>query len=131
MWWNLRSLSPKGLLLKKKSTQKIVFHRLSYELLCNSLRSPGAELCSHTLSHLRINIVYIGMFKASFAGETSSKTVPQKFFTFLSPFYELFWQFFGHQTFKTTCLWLLVVVLEWVCILQEWGNWSGAKKTSL
>ncbi len=42
---------------KKNSTQKTVFHHLSYEVSCNSLRSPAAKLCSHTLLHLRINIV--------------------------------------------------------------------------
>ena len=50
-------IAPKDKVLKRKSTQKIVFKYVSYELLCNSLHSPGVELCSHTLSHLRINIV--------------------------------------------------------------------------
>ena len=59
MSWNHRSSSPKGLLPEKKSTQKTVFRRLSYELLCDSLRNPGTELCSHTLWHLRMNIVYL------------------------------------------------------------------------
>ena len=85
----------------------------------------------HPIDTISNILSYIGMFKASFPGETGSKTVLLKFCHFFSPFYELFWQFFGHQTFKTTCVWSLVVVLEWVCILQEWRKWSRAKKRSL
>ena len=47
---------------------------------------------------------------------------------FFSPF-QLFCQFF--LPFKTTCLWSLVVVLEWDSIHQEWGKWSGAKELVL
>ena len=56
--------------------------------------------------------------------------MPQKFCHLFQPFYELFCQSSGHKTFKTACLWSLVVVLEWDSILQEQGKWSGAKKIS-
>ena len=59
----------------------------------------------------------------------AQKQCLRTFVTFFKPFYELFCQSFGHKTFKTTCLWSLVVVLEWDSILQERGKWSGAKKS--
>ena len=58
----------------------------------------------------------------------AQKQCLRNFVTFFLRFYDLICHFFGHKTFKTTCLWSLVVVLEWVSILQEWGKWSGPKK---
>ena len=66
--------------------------------------------------------------KPRFRVRLAQKQCLRNFVTFFSPFQELFCQFFGQKTFKTACLWSLVVALEWGSILQEWGKWSGAKK---
>ena len=74
---------------------------------------------------------YIGKSKASFAGETSSKTMPQKFCHLFFSVFGAFFSFFGHKTLIISCLWSLVVVLEWGSILQEWNKWNGAKNLVL
>ena len=69
------------------------------------------------------------MSKASFAGETGSKTVTQKFCHLFFAFLRAFFQSFCHKTLIISCLWSLVVALVWGSILQEWRKWSGEKNS--